>query len=83
MTTPKSQSIALTWAPVGKRKGERPNETWRRTTEREIFDPIGEKQNKQLGIGQSGEICASPYAPQRVKRTSKKYVSHKVTCNTQ
>jgi hypothetical protein len=27
--------IALSWTPGGKRKSERPKETWRRTTEKE------------------------------------------------
>jgi hypothetical protein len=33
-----NRKIALTWAPEGKRKRGRPNETWGRTTERERSD---------------------------------------------
>ena len=46
MNQDRTPSVALTWAPEGKRKRGRPKETWRRTVE---------KERNKLGFGSWAE----------------------------
>ena len=63
--------MALTWTPEGKRKRgrpEKPGEGQQRKRATRWGGLAGGQQRKAPGKGPSGEIYASPYAPQGVKR---------------
>ena len=58
--------IALTWTPEGRRRRDRPKETWRRTVERERGE-LGFKGWTEAGCCAKEREDARPHFPQREK----------------